>query len=106
MIKGIEQLKDERPDLVELFEPMTREELLNQIYLEVIDAINMEERVQLFMNECTDLSKTTYTLDAIKSLINEKQEKDIRRFCADLVEDSEKDSNYIIKEVKNQANLL
>ena len=77
MIKNIEQLKKERPDLVESFESMSREQLVNQLYLECVDALNMEERVQVFMNECTDnMSKTTYTIQAIRDLIEQKREKD------------------------------
>lgn len=40
MIENIQQLKDERPDLVADFEKMTKEELLKQCYLECIDARN------------------------------------------------------------------
>lgn len=106
MIETVEQLKAERPDIVEVFEAMTKEELLDQIYLEVLDGLNMEDRVQLFMNECTDLSKTTYTLDSIKTLINARQIKDIQQFCADLLEDSEGDSKYILAEIKEQAKTI
>lgn len=82
MIETIEQLRKDRPDLVENFEKMSKEELLNQCYLECIDAINMEERVSLFMQECTiNMSKTNYTLESIKSLINDKKEFDINEFC-------------------------
>lgn len=78
MIENIQQLKDERPDLVADFEKMTKEELLKQCYLECIDAINMEERVALFMSECTNnMSKTNYTLGSLKSLINENKEREI-----------------------------
>lgn len=82
MIENIERLKKERPDLVESFEKMTREQLLNQCYLECIDAINMEERVSLFMQECTiNMSKTNYTLDSLKTLISDKKEADLNEFC-------------------------
>lgn len=82
MIENIQQLKDERPDLVEQFEKMTKEELLKQCYLECIDAINMESRVALFMEECTiSMSKTNYTLDSLRSMINDKKEHDINEFC-------------------------
>lgn len=97
MIETVEQLKQERPDLVKDFEAMTHEELLNQIYLEVIDAINMEERVQIFMNECTTLSKTTYTPNAIQELIQNKREIDISDFCEMVLEDIK---GMSLKEVK------
>ncbi len=89
MIKTVEQLKEERPDLVELFENMTREELLAQIYLECMDGINMEERVQTFMTECTDLSYTTYPVETIKNLISDKYRRDISDFCETTLEDIE-----------------
>lgn len=88
MIETIEQLKAKRPDLVELFEGMNREQLLEQIYKESKDAINMEERVSLFMEHCTiDMSKTTYTLESLKTLIQENKEAEISDFCADMLED-------------------
>lgn len=88
MIETVEQLKQERPDLVEFFESLKHEELLNQIYLEVIDTLNMEERVQTFMNECTDLSYTTYTPEVIKKLVQDKSDRDISDFCKMTLEDT------------------
>ncbi|MGK6342875.1 hypothetical protein ACMGDK_11585 [Chryseobacterium sp. DT-3] len=82
MIETIEQLKEERPDLVELFEAMTRDQLLNQCYLECIDALNMEERVSVFMDECTiNMSKTNYDTAVLRTFINQKKEYDINEFC-------------------------
>ncbi len=102
MIENIQQLKDERPDLVADFEKMTKEELLKQCYLECIDAINMEERVALFMSECTNnMSKTNYTLGSLKSLINENKEREIDGFCYDLVDEQE--DSEIVKEIKERA---
>jgi len=92
MIENIEQLKEERKDLVESFENMSREELINQCYLECIDAINMEERVSLFMAECTNnMSNTTYTIDVLKELINDRKEDEINEFCSDLINMDEDD---------------
>lgn len=90
MIKTVDELKQKRPDLVELFEGMTHEELLNQIYLEAKDALNMEERVEVFMELCTcDMSKTTYPPSFIRELVEYKQEKDISDFCEMVLEDTE-----------------
>ncbi len=47
IIESIKQLKKERPDLIEIFEPMSKKQLLKQVYRECLDAINMETRVQL-----------------------------------------------------------
>lgn len=75
MIETIEELKEQRPDLVDLFESMDRDQLLNQCYLECIDALNMEERVSVFMEECTiNMSKTNYDPAALRTLISQKQE--------------------------------
>lgn len=89
MIETVKQLKQQRPDLVELFENMNREQLLKQIYKESLDAINMEERVQTFMNECTKLSKTTYPIETIKQLIDAKKKFDLSDFCETTLEDIE-----------------
>jgi hypothetical protein len=100
MIETVEELKKQRPDLVQDFEAMTKEELLEQVYLESIDAINMESRVQLFMNECTNMSKTNYTLDVIKTLISDKQEDDLNNWCIDLI--AEYEDYEILEEIKNR----
>lgn len=106
MIDNVEHLKKERPDLVELFEKMSKEQLINQCYLECIDAINMEERVQLFMNEFTGLSKTNYTLDSLRSIISDSKENIINKFCLDVMEDAETfGESHIISEVKECAKL-
>jgi len=88
MITTTEQLKKERPDLVELFEGMSHKQLLEQIYKEVQDGLNMEERVEVFMSLCApNMSKTTYTPDAIKELVEEKERQDTRVFCKMMLED-------------------
>lgn len=98
MIETVKQLKEQRPDLVKDFEVMIHEQLLNQIYLEVIDAINMEERVETFMELCTpNMSKTTYTPEAIRELINLKQEQDTTMFCEIMLQDIE---GMNVKEIK------
>ena len=90
MIETIEQLKEQRPDLVELFEGMDREQLLNQIYLEVRDGLNMEKRVEVFMELCTpNMSYTTYTEEAIRSMVQTQQENEISQFCEMALEDTE-----------------
>lgn len=98
MIETVEQLKQERPDLVQIFEKMSRKELLNQIYLEVKDGLNMEERVQVFMNEVTSLSYTTYTPEVIKGLVSDAFQKNISQFCETALEDIEEMNIQEIKE--------
>jgi len=105
MIKTVEQLKQERPDLVELFESLSHEDLLKQIYLECMDGINMEERVQVFMNECTGLSYTTYTPEVIKGLIQKADQDNISEFCKMALEDIEGMQIEEIKEyLKSEIN--
>lgn len=90
----LEELKDNYPDLVDEYAAMTKEQLLEQICAEVLDLHVMDERVQLFMNECTDgMSKTNYTLESLKSLISNKQEKDISEFCLGVIEDYDFDTD-------------
>lgn len=105
-MKNLDKLKEIYPDLVEEYSAMTKEELLEQICAEVIDLHNMEERVATFMEYCTlNMSKTNYTVESIKSLINEKQENDIGNFCGDLFEDFDSDEE-IIQELKNKRDYL
>lgn len=66
----------------------------------------MEERVQLFMNECTGMSNTNYTIDSLKTLIQNQKEQDIKDWCSMTVEDgkgTDNFSSYVIKEVEEQA---
>ena len=66
----------------------------------------MEERVQLFMEHCTEMSKTNYTLDVILELINSKKEQDIKDWCSMTVEDGKETDNYkdyVMSEVEEQA---
>lgn len=90
MIKNIKELKKLRPDLVKIFEGQTHKQLLKQAYLEVIDGLNMEERVSIFMQECTNgMSKTTYTIESLKTMIAKRQEMDISLFCEMALQDIE-----------------
>lgn len=95
-MEHLEKLKVTHPELVEQYSAMTKEELLNQICAEVLDLHAMDDRVQLFMNECTNgMSKTNYTLESLKTLINTKQEMDIAEFCADEIEQAENDEELL-----------
>lgn len=100
-MQTIEEFKKERADLVELWSGMSKEELYEEIFKEAVDAVNMEERVQLFMNECTNLSKTTYTLESLKTLINEQKEVDINDYCYWVCDDTTDED--ILEEIKNRA---
>ena len=102
MIQTVEQLKQERPDLVDDFEKMSHEELLNQIYLEAKDAINMEERVAVFMELCTpNMSYTTYTPESIRQMVATKQEQDERDLYDMILEDTE---GMDVEEIRNYLN--
>jgi len=98
MIETIKKLKEQRPDLVKLFEKMSKSQLLNQLYLEVIDAINMESRVELFMRECSGLSKTNYTLESLQSIIADYKQRETSMFCEMALEDIDEMSIEEIKE--------
>lgn len=104
MLETVEELKKHRPDLVEDFEKMSRDELLNQIYLEAIDAINMEKRVSFFMENCTNgFSKTNYTLDSLESMVNDKKETDLNDFCYDIVRDYSNSDEELLEYIKDRA---
>lgn len=98
-----EQLKQIRPDLIEEYSKLSKEELLEQICAEVLDSLAMEDRVQLFMSECTiNMSKTTYTLESLRSLIADKQEHDINEFCYGECEDAES-NDEIAESIRERA---
>lgn len=66
----------------------------------------MEDRVQLFMEECTGMSKTNYDINTLKSLINNKKEQDIKDWCSMTVEDGKELGDYekyVLKEVEEQS---
>lgn len=89
-------LQKDYPDLVKEYSEMNKDQLLEQICAEVRDLHNMENRVALFMSLCTDnMSKTNYTLDAIKQLVEDKEQKDIVSFCQDLIEDTAGDAELV-----------
>ena len=84
---SVEEFKVENSDLVKQWSEMTKEQLLEEIVNEVNDALNMNKRVQLFMNECTlNMSKTTYDLDVIKDLIKDKKKYDLNEFCFNILD--------------------
>ena len=84
---SVEEFKVENSDLVKQWSEMTKEQLLEVIVNEVNDALNMNKRVQLFMNECTlNMSKTTYDLDVIKDLIKDKKKYDLNEFCFNILD--------------------
>lgn len=104
---SLEEFKASRKDLHDIWDNMTREELLEEVWKESLDAVNMETRVQLFMNECTNnMSKTTYTLDVIKQLIRDKQQYDLSEFCENILDEDysgeERTLENIVKDLKNE----
>ena len=100
---NLEKLNENYPELVKEYSEMSKEELLEQICAEVLDLHMMDERVQTFMNECTlNLSKTTYTIESIKSMIVSKQEQDIIDFCEDEVNGGQTDKE-IAESIRDRA---
>lgn len=99
---NVEKLQEIRPDLVEHFKNLKPEEFLEAICGESLDALGMEDTVSLFMELCTDMSKTNYTPDVIKSLVQDKRERDIDEFCYDTFE--EQTDEEALQEFKQRAN--
>lgn len=101
----LQKLKKRFPQLVEEYSAMDKEQLLEQICAEVNDLHDMYDRVQFFMNECTNgMSKTTYTIESLKQMVAQKQEKDIQEFCYYETVDGQTDSE-IATEIRQQAEL-
>lgn len=92
MKTNYQKLKEIDSELVKEYSEMNKEQLLESICAEVLDLYHATDRVQLFMNECTDnMSKTNYTLESIMTLINNKKEKDLSEFCKEVLEEN---NNY------------
>lgn len=88
----LEEFKKDRPDLVEFYNSLDKDELILQCFKEALDAVMMEDRVSVFMETCTNnMSKTNYTPSSIRSMVNLKKEQDIIDFCDNLIEDSDND---------------
>lgn len=106
---NIEGLEKRFPDLVEEMEKhnMTHEQLLERACGEILDLLAMQERVSVFMEYCTEnLSKTNYTPDVIRMLVEQKQNNDISRYCQDLIESAGEDIPYLIDEIEKEAKKL
>lgn len=98
----IDRLKDVRPELVDRYNSMSKEELVEEICGEVLDLLSHEERVQLFMNECTNVSKTFYSIENLKEFIEARKEDDINTFCSLFLIDKDSDE-YILKVIKERG---
>lgn len=98
----LEKYRQKLPDIAAKFEAMTREELIEACCGEGLDAIAMQERVSLFMEECTHMSYTTYPVDKLRTMIQERKESDIDQWCADFIDDEDTDED-IVKAVKERG---
>ena len=81
---SLELLEKEHPSIVEKFKKLnTTEELLEACCSESLDALAMEERLIVFMEECIQdrLSYTTYKPEVYKDAIQEAQENRLNEFC-------------------------
>lgn len=103
---NVEQVRQRTPDVVELYEKMSKKYLLEACCGEILDLWAMNERVATFMEECTDMSKTTYTPEVLKKLIREDQKQRIVFFCENLLEDYEDDTEELLKCIKATAGEL
>lgn len=100
----VEQLRNTRPELVAEYEAMDKETLLNQICAEVIDLIDSNERVTVFMELCSGgLGKTNYTPESIRTFVTQKQDADIKDWCFDICDEATDEE--ILEEVRKQAEL-
>jgi hypothetical protein len=102
---NVEKLKELRPDVVEQFEALDKDQLLEACCGEHLDFLSHEDRVQIFMNECTNMSKTNYTLGVIETLIAEHKEQLIDEDMWSLIE-SDLSDEEIVKYVNERAEKL
>lgn len=100
-MRNTEQMREKHPDMVKVWEQLTKDELLEAMCGEVIDLFSMMERVSVFMEECTDMSKVNYTPDVIRDLIKKKKEADIDDFC--FLECEEAEDDEILLAIKDRA---
>lgn len=100
----LESVREKQPELAASWEAMTKEEVLNQISAEVLDLWSMQERVALFMEECTSMSYTTYTLPVIRQLIHDHQNQELSAWCFDTLEEAENDPEEVVEALKEKAN--
>lgn len=101
MIKNVKELDRKYPEIDKLSKELSNKALRRQFKLEIIDLMNMEERVSVFMQECTNnMCKTTYTIASIKELISLRKEEDLDEFCSDL---NEMSTEGIMSEIKERA---
>lgn len=107
-MKLFNELRKTRPDLAEMYlgyyQKMSKEDFLEAVSGDILDLVAMEERVQVFMSECTNMSYTTYSVETIKNLINDKYQQDEIYFCKTLLEDYDnpQDLYDYIKELAKQ----
>tara|TARA_R110002073_G_scaffold333471_1_gene521183 strand:- start:365 stop:751 length:387 start_codon:yes stop_codon:yes gene_type:complete len=81
---SLELLEKEHPSIVEKFKKLnTTEELLEACCSESLDALAMEERLIVFMEDCIPggPSYTTYKPEVYKEAIQEAQENRLNEWC-------------------------
>ena len=99
---NIDKLKISDPQALETYKGLTHQELLEMCCGERLDLLDMNERVAVFMEECTcNMSYTTYTPEVIKGLISAKQEYDLNRYCKDLTQDY--NDKQILEDIRERA---
>ena len=87
---NVELLTEENPLLIKLIQDYLKKdesETLESFCGEMLDLCSMTDRVQTFMNECTNMSKTNYTLDVIKELIKKRKKSELNDFIETTLED-------------------
>lgn len=103
--KNIESLSEKDPGALKLYQGLSHAELLEMCCGERLDLLDMNDRVAVFMSECTmNLSYTTYTPEVIRGLISTKQEYDLNIYCKDLADNMTNEE--IVEEIKDRANQI
>lgn len=101
-MSNVEKLKERLPNLVEQYSNLSKEDLLEACCGEILDLLQMQKRVSLFMEECTHMSYTTYPIETLRQMITERKESDIDEWCSYFIEDEQTDED-IIEEVRKRG---
>lgn len=101
IINTVEEFKEEREDLFEIWDPMTRQELYEEIWKEALDSYNMTTRVETLLEGISDaLSYPNYSLEVLRQAVEDFETKVIEDFCYFNMEET---GEVDVEEIKKKA---
>ena len=85
-MRNLDKLKELRPEIVDKYMGMDKEQLLDKVCGESFELIKMEERVEVLMNNITFNSVgNNLDIESIIELIEERKDCEKNSFCASLI---------------------